>query len=147
MNHMLSLLLLAEATPPDPNIPAAAVVGIIGAITTLVVGIIGKLKLDQVKNESRDVTLKPPVPTVRTQEEPQWATDPDLKDHVKWTREEFKRVWGQFGTEREIHNKEISQIGKRIDEQAVATAEIKGTVSKIDDNVDKLLDLALNDRS
>jgi hypothetical protein len=93
------------------------------------------------------VTLKKPVPTIQTREEPAWATEPDLQDHVLWTRDEFKRVWGQFGIERTLHNDELTKIHDRINQQSQATATIKGTVEEIGQNVQQLLHLALHGKT
>ena len=94
-----------------------------------------------------ETTIKKPVPTVTIREEAQWATRPDLEDHVGWTRNEFKRVWDQFGTERNIDNEELNKIHERINQQSIATASLKGTVEKIGDNVSQLLHLALHGKT
>lgn len=147
MNHMLSLLLLAEATPPDPNIPTAAVVGIIGAITTLVVGIIGKLKLDQVKNESRDVTLKPPVPTVRTQEEPEFVTVDVFNGHLQRIESNFEEIKEALDSERGIARNANGNIHRRIDALSEKMGErlgnLEGTLKGVAETTKTLLDIAL----
>jgi hypothetical protein len=97
--------------------------------------------------QDNNVTLKKPVPTIQTREEPLWATKPDLEDHVGWTRGEFKRVWDQFGAERTIDNDELNKIHERINQQSLTTASLKGTVEKIGENVAQLLHLALHDKA
>jgi hypothetical protein len=93
--------------------------------------------------QDNNVTLKKPVPTIQTREEPQWATKPDLQDHIGWTRDEFNRVWDQFGAEREIFNGDLNNMHERINAQSTAVAELMGGVEKIDQNVSRLLDIQL----
>ena len=80
------MTILAEAAAAaDPGISGTAVAGIIGAITTLVVGVIGKLKLEQAKSDSRDVTIKQPVPTVpmsKVSTPPSWDAHVALCDRM-----------------------------------------------------------------
>lgn len=141
------LTLIAQTAPPDSNISGTAVVGIIGAITTLVVGIIGKLKLDQVKSESRDVTLKPPVPTVRTQEEPEFVTMAVFNGHLKRIEESIAGIETALESERGIARTANGNIHHRIDALSERLGDrlskLEGTLEGVAQTSRTLLDLAL----
>lgn len=139
---------LAEAAGGDHAISGDWLLKVIAAIFTGVALIAGRYwGRKEAASESRDVTLKKPVPTVVTRSEASFATKPDLDDHVVWTRAEFGRVWGQFGTERSLENEELARIHERINQQALATAGLKGTVEEIGSNVNQLLHLALHGKT
>lgn len=142
-------LFLADVTPPtDFMISGNWLIGFLVAMIPLVGAVWLKAKeAGRAEAQDNNVTLKKPVPTIQTREEPSWATKPELEDHVGWTREEFKRVWGQFGTERGIGNKELTQIHERINQQSQATASLKGAVEQIGENVSQLLHLALHGKT
>lgn len=134
-------LILADMTGGGDGLTMS--VAAITALGVAVAAVIKAYKAGIAKGEnSSSVTLKKPVPTIQTREEPLWATKPELEDHVGWTRDEFKRVWGQFGTERQICNQEFTQIHERVSAQSLATAELKGSVDAIAENVSRLLDIA-----
>lgn len=139
---------LADAVQqPDPMISGDWVLKLIGALFTGVALVLGRYWGRREKENESAVTLKKPVPTIQTREEPAWATKPDLEDHVAWTRNEFGRVWGQFGTERNIDNEELNKIHERINQQSTTTATIKGSVEQIEKNVGQLLHLALHGKT
>jgi hypothetical protein len=145
----LLLPILADTSPQtDFMISGNWLVGALAILIPVIIAAWFKGKQTG-KTEATDnnVTLKKPVPTIQTREEPAWATRPDLEDHVEWAREEFKRVWGQFGIERGLHNKELAEIRSSIASQMQATATIKGSVEKIGENVTQLLHLALNGKT
>lgn len=141
---MMEFLANTTAAGADPMISGEWLIKIIGAIFTGAALILGRYWGRKEKENESSVTLKKPVPTIQTREEAAWATQPDLEDHVGWTREEFKRVWGQFGVERALHNNELTAIHDRINVQSAATATIKGSVDEIGKNVEQLLHLALH---
>jgi hypothetical protein len=119
-------------------------IGAIAALGVAVTAVVKAFKAGVAKGEtSQNVTLKKPVPTIQTREEPQWATKPELVDHIAWTRDELGRVWDQFGTEREIHNGDLNNMHERLNKQSTAVAGLMGAVEKIDQNVNRLLDIQL----
>jgi len=125
-------------------------VAAIAAIGVAIAAVIKAFKAGVQKGKEAmesNVTLKKPVPTIQTREEPAWATKPELDDHVKWARDEFKRVWGQFGTERSIDSAELDKIHERINQQSLATSALKGSVEEIGKNVGQLLHLALHGKT
>lgn len=125
-------------------------IGAIAALGAAVAAVVKAFKAGVQKGkeaQDNNVTLKKPVPTIQTREEPSWATKPDLEDHVGWTRNEFARVWGQFGTERTIENEELNKIHERINQQSLATSNLKGSVEEIGKNVSQLLHLALHGKT
>lgn len=140
--------LMADVAATDKGDGVWLSVGVIAAIGAAVAAVVKAFKAGEARGKSaQNVKLEKPVPTINTREEAAWATEPDLKDHVNWTREEFKRVWGQFGVERKIYNDELTNIHDRINKQSEATAAIKGAVEGIDQNVQQLLHLALHGKT
>lgn len=135
--------LLADVAQTDPMISGNWLIGIIGALTTGAAAIIGKLMGRKEGETSREVTLKKPVPTVVTREEPQWASRPDLEAHEERTANELKQVWEAIDGERKIAREALGRIHTRLDNQSTATATLQGTVNAVNSNVNKLLDLAL----
>lgn len=127
----------------DPMVSGNWIIGVIGALASAGALILGKYQGRKEAAES-SVTLKKPVPTVVTRAEELFATKPDVDDHVGWTRNEFTRVWHQFGTERAMHNDELTKIHDRINQQSLATSNLKGSVEEIGKNVTQLLTIALN---
>jgi hypothetical protein len=130
--------LLADVAPAaDSMISGSVVVGIIGAITTLVVGVIGKLKIDQVKGEtSREVTIKRPVPTVNIKEDPEYATKGELHE-----------VWVAIEANRQANHEELSKIYNRLNTQSGVVATLQGTMNEVKNTVNQLLVIAINGKS
>ena len=134
---MMINLIADVAAGADPMISSTAVTAIIGAITTLVVGVIGKLKLDQVKNEtSREVTIKRPVPTVNIKEDPEYATKKDLHE-----------VWVAIEANRQANHEELSKIYNRLNTQSSVVATMHGTMDEVKATVNELLRIALNGKT
>jgi hypothetical protein len=140
--------ILATAASADPLISGDWLLKLIAAFFSGLAGLgVGRIWGRKESAAQQDVTLKKPVPTIQTREEPAWATKPDLDDHIGWTRNEFTRVWGQFGTERTIDNDELNKIHDRINQQSLATASLKGSVEEIGKNVTQLLHLSLHGKT
>lgn len=128
----------------DAMISGDWVLKLVGALFTGAALVLGRyLGRKEIQNES-SVTLKKPVPTIQTREEPAWATKPDLDDHIDRTDQHFKEVWEAIQGERGVARVALGRIHERIDEQSLATARVQGTVDEVKSNVGKLLDLALN---
>jgi hypothetical protein len=141
----LLLPILADTSPQtDFMISGNWLVGALAILIPVIIAAWFKGKQTG-KTEATDnnVTLKKPVPTIQTREEPRWATKPELVDHIAWTRDELGRVWDQFGTEREIHNGDLNNMHERLNKQSTAVAGLMGAVEKIDQNVNRLLDIQL----
>lgn len=140
--------LLANAAQDDFLISGKWLIALAVAVIPALGAVWIKAKQTGLKEaQESSVTLKKPVPTIQTREEPLWAKDSDLKDHVAWTRNEFGRVWNQFGTEREIDNAELTKIHERINQQMNATSNLKGSVEEIGKNVSQLLHLSLHGKT
>lgn len=134
---MIRILAETAAAVPDAQISGSVVVGIIGAITTLVVGVIGKLKIDQVKGEtSREVTIKRPVPTVNIKEDPEYATKGELHE-----------VWVAIEANRQANHEELSKIYNRLNTQSGVVATLQGTMNEVKSTVNQLLSIAINGKS
>lgn len=89
-------------------------------------------------------TIKPPVPTITIREDEQWATQPDLEEHVQRTDKQFSEVWQAIQAERGIARTALGRIHERLDTQSGVTAKLQGSVDEVAKNVDRLLDLAMN---
>ena len=142
----MTMQLLAEVVNGDPMVSGKVVIGIIGALTTGAAAIIGKVLGQKQGETSREVTLKKPVPTVVTREEPQWATKPDLDDHIDRTDKQFGEVWQAIQAERGIARTALGRIHERLDAQSMATATLQGSVEEVGKNVSLLLSRALNQK-
>jgi hypothetical protein len=140
--------LLAETVvQASEAIPSAGLVAVIGAVSSLVIGIIGKIKVDQARNESRDVTLKPPVPTVRTQEEPEFVTIQVFNGHLRRIEESFQKIELALDSERSIARTANGNIHKRIDAMSERMGERLSKLEGITEGIAKttatLLDIEL----
>ena len=139
------IAMLAQVVPAaDPLISSNAVIGIIGAVTTLVVGVIGKMKIDQARAQANDVTLKRPVPTIETREKPVLVTRSDLDANLT-------RIDGAIAEAKDAHQKcqayqstQRDHIHRRLDDQVKALARMEGTLEGVNQTAKTLLDLALN---
>ena len=136
---------LADAVQqsPDPMISGNWLIGAIGAIAAGVALVIGKKQGRQESESAREVTLKKPVPTVRTQEEPRYVPREEFREHCDQASAELQRIWAHFGKERELANDELSKIHERLNKQSQVASELKGTLDQVQANVKSLLDLAL----
>jgi len=143
---MMLLHLLAQSVPapPDAMLPTSAIVGIIGGITTLVVGIIGKLKVDQAKAQSNDITLKKPVPTIETREKPVFVSREDLEAHLKRIDGKVKEVSDAQMACQTYQASQRGHLHNRLDDQVKALARMEGTLASVQQTTTTLLDLALN---
>jgi hypothetical protein len=155
MIELLALLAQAMPVPVDAMISSTAVVGIIGAITTLVVGVIGKLKVDAAKSQTNDVTLKKPVPLIETREKPQLVTRDDLEAHLKRIDNNMRaakddneaalvRFANSHAACKAFQDTQHASNQKRLDDQVKALARMEGMVASVQHTVNTLLDLALN---
>lgn len=137
--------LLAEVTQAgDPMISGNWLIALIGTLSTAAAAIIGKVLGQRQGENSREVTLKKPVPTVVTREEPQWATKPDLDEHIERTDKHFAEVWNRFESERGVARDSANNIHRRLDKQSEATAAVQASLNEVKETTGKLLDLALN---
>lgn len=140
---MTMLSILADATPPDPMISGNWIIGVIGAIAAGIALVIGK-RQGRAETQENQVTLKKPIPTLTTREESQWATMPDLDDHIARTEKQLASVWEAIQMERGIARTALGRIHDRLDTQSKVTATLQGSVEEVGKNVGRLLDLALN---
>lgn len=137
-------VMAAAEAAPDDSVSGKVVIGIIGAITTGVATILAHKHGEKRGAEARNVTIQRPVPTVKTREEPAWATKPELVTHVEHTEKRFCEVWDAIQAERGVSREALGRIHARMDEQSTATANLKGKVDEVSANVCRLLNLALN---
>jgi hypothetical protein len=141
--------LLAQSMPVPPMpvdagmLSATAVTAIIGAITTLVVGVIGKLKVDQAKAQASDVTLRKPVPTIETREKPVLVTKTDLDAHLNRIDGTIKEVKDSQVAYSNTNRVQTDQLHHRLNDQVKALSRMEGTLSSVQETTNTLLHLAL----
>ncbi len=131
------------AANSEPMVPGNWIIAVIGALSTAAALIIGKLQ-GRKEAESREVTLKKPVPTVQTREEPRWATLPELEDLERRMMDLIREIKTRLEADRAAAREAHGNTHKRIDDIVQVLAELKGFTTQIDENVDKLLNLALH---
>jgi hypothetical protein len=138
--------LVANANP-DTLISGNWLIAIIGAIASGMALVIGKIQGRREGETSREVTLKKPVPTVRTQEEPQYVTLDDFNGHLRRIESSFSEIKDALDCERGIARTANSNIHKRIDSMSEKIGErlgkVEGTLAGVKDTTATLLDLAL----
>lgn len=137
--------MLAEAS--DTLVSGNWIIAVIGAIAAGIAHVVGRKVGRNEGENSRDVLIKKPVPTIQTREEPHWATKPELAEHVERTEQHFRDVWTAIESGRETSRVSLGKIHQRIDSQATATAAVQASVEEIRGLVGRLLDLALNRKS
>jgi len=143
MIELVVLLAQSMPAPADAMISSTAVAGIIGAITTLVVGIIGKLKVDAARSQTNDVTLKKPVPTVETREKPVFVTRADLDAHLTRMDGSIRTLHESHEARTRYENEQRGNIHHRLDDQVKALARMEGTLEAVKETSNTLLNLAL----
>ena len=120
----------------------------VGAITALGIAIAAVVKAYrsgvQKGSSTTETTLKKPVPTLTVREEAQWATKPDLDDHIERTDKHFAEVWNQFESERGVARDSANNLHRRLDKQSEATAAVQASLNEVKETTGKLLDIALN---
>ncbi len=136
--------LLADAAP-DPMISGNWIIAVIGAIAAAVSLFIGK-KVGK-DSATRDITIRPPVPTVRTQEEPEYVTLEIFNGHLARIEGSFAKIEQALDSERGIARLANGNIHKRIDALSEKMGErlgvMEGTLKGVAETTHTLLDIAL----
>lgn len=139
------MILLAETSPADFMISGTWLLGFCVGIIPVIGGVWIKAKqVGRAETQDNNVTLKKPVPTIQTREEPQWATRPDLNEHVARTERHFSDVWKRFEADRTAARESANNIHKRLDKQSEATAAVQASLNEVKETTHTLLDIALN---
>ena len=134
-------------------ISLTAVVGIIGAVTTLIVGVIGKLKIDQARSQTNDVTIKKPVPELEviTHERPDFVTHELFTDHMLRIERTFVDIKAVLDKERDTARTSNGNVHRLIDAMAERLGErlanLEGTAKATNETVGKLLDMAMGKKT
>jgi hypothetical protein len=120
-------------------------IGAIAALGVAVAAVVKAFKAGVAKGEtSQTVTLKKPVPTIQTREEPHWATKPELDEHIQRTDKHFADIWLRFESDRSAARESANNIHKRLDKQSEATAGVQASLNEVKETTRTLLDLALH---
>jgi hypothetical protein len=133
----------------DPMISGNWIIAVIGALASAAAMFWGK-KQGKREAQETEVTLKPPVPTVRTQEEPEFVTMGEFNGHLKRIEYTFTEIKEALDSERGIARTANGNIHKRIDAMSERLGDrlskLEGSVEAVADTTSKLLDLALNNK-
>ncbi len=139
-------LLFANLTPPDTMISGDWMLKLVAALFTGAALVLGRYwgKREAVQ---QDVTLKSPVPTVRTQEEPEFVTMGTFNGHLKRIEESISAIEAALESERGIARTANGNIHHRIDALSERLGDrlskLEGTLMGVADTTRTLLDLAL----
>ena len=120
-------------------------IGAIAALGVAVTAVVKAFKAGVAKGEtSQNVTLKKPVPTIQTREEPHWATRPELDDYIERTDKHFSDIWTRLESDRTVARESANNIHRRLDKQSEATAGVQASLNEVKETTRTLLDLALH---
>lgn len=140
-SDFMSMQLLAEAAGADPMISGSVVIGIIGAITTLVVGLVGKLKVDQARRERTSTRIEGQPISVELVET--LATKAEMRDLEGRLVAEIKKLEGVISGERAVARTAVGNLHARIDKTAEGLAATTATMTQLNANLNRVLDLLL----
>jgi hypothetical protein len=139
-------LLFANLTPPDTMISGDWMLKLIAAMFTGAALILGRYwgKRDAIQ---QDVTLKTPVPTVNTREEPEYVTMAIFNGHLNRIEASFAKIEEALDSERGIARLANGNLHKRIDALSEKMGErlgnLEGTLKGVAETTHTLLDIAL----
>jgi hypothetical protein len=134
----------AQVPTEDFQISGKWLIAVLVAIIPVIGGVWLKGKSSGKNEVENAVTLKKPVPTILTREEPAWATKPELVEHIERTERQIHDIWEAIQSERGIARTALSRIHERLDIQTKVTATLQGSVEEVSKNVSRLLDIAMN---
>lgn len=143
MNTLPSFL--AEAAP-DALISGNWIIGVIGAIAAGIALVIGK-RQGRAEAADNNVTLKHPVPTIHTQEAPEYVTMAIFNGHLKRIENSFAKIEEALDSERGVARIANGNVHKRIDALSEKMGErlgnLEGTLKGVAETTHTLLDIAL----
>jgi chromatin segregation and condensation protein Rec8/ScpA/Scc1 (kleisin family) len=124
----------------------------LSGIVVAIIGAIGAVYLKARKDgqNSRSVTVNSPVPRldVNTREDPEFVTHDQLNGHLTRIEDTFEEIKDALNSERTVARTANGNIHKRIDALSERLGErlssLEGKTDGVAQNVDKLLDIALN---
>jgi hypothetical protein len=140
---------LAQTAEADFQVSGKWIIALLVAVIPIIGGVWMRAKAagkSEVEH-SRDVTIKAPVPTVRTHEEPEYVTMEIFNGHLARIETSFTKIEEALDSERGIARLANGNIHKRIDALSERLGDrlsnLEGVLQGVATTTGKLLDLAL----
>ena len=115
------------------------IIGLIGALTTAAVAIIGKLKLDAAKREKSSVRIEDQPLAVSLVET--LATKDEMKELEGRLVREIKKLEEVISSERGVARTANGNLHARIDKSSESLANMMGQLTQISANLNLLIDI------
>jgi len=135
------VLEVLAAVPPDDMISGKLMIGLIGAIFTG----LGGLGLGKKWSDSKKIKVEPSPLGVELVET--LATKGELEALEERLSAELQKIEAALSKERDIARTANGKIHGRIDTSTEAIAAVRGELSQINANINRLLDLAVKRHS
>lgn len=117
-------------------------IGVLGALSTAAVAVIGKLKLDQAKRERTSTRIENLPITVSLVET--LATKEEMASLEARLVAEIKKLEGSLGKERDVARTANGNLHARIDKTSDNLSLMRGEIGQMNANLNRLIDLAMN---
>ena len=139
---MMTILADTAAAAPDPMISGNWLIAILGALSTAAAALIGKNRVDAAKREATNTTIDGQPLTISLVET--LATKEEMKELEGRLVTELKKLENAMTSERSVARVANGNLHARIDKSAESLAEMKGQLSQISANTDRLIDMAMH---
>lgn len=136
------MTILAEAATSDPMISGNWLIALVGAISTGAVAIIGKMKVDQAKRTKTATVVENQPLSVAVVDT--LATKEEMRELEARLVSEIKKLESAIANERSVARIANGNLHARIDKSAEGIAEMKGQLTQMNANLNRLLDLVMN---
>ncbi len=137
----MNVQLLAEVAGADPMISGNWIIAIVGALTTAATGIIGKLKLDAARRDRTSTQIEGQPISVALVET--LATKAEMRDLEGRLVNEIKKLETVISGERSVARTAVGNLHARIDKTAEGLAATTATMTQLNANLNRVLDLLL----
>jgi len=140
--HALGAMLAEAPPPPDTMISGSWIIAAIGAVSTAAVGIIGKMKVDEAKRTKTSTVLENQPLAVSLVDT--LATKDELRELEARLVSEIKKLEAAIANERSVARIANGNLHARIDKSTEGIAEMKGQLTQMNANLNRVLDLMIN---